>query len=152
MSDMNRDDDGYAIAFHSPARSLSFASFDSYSSPSFSLPGLSVPQRKGAWTRSSLLSSPRATPSGRLSTVINDAAQSRVSSAFPARNQTITTSLTADARLPTADGEQAWICAIAESRGTGNEVGIAMLDSNTGRCVLSQASNSWLPWDVERRM
>lgn len=49
-------------------------------------------------------------------------------------------SQTADDHLTIADGESLWICAIVESRGSGKEIGVALMESGTGRCVLSQAS------------
>jgi hypothetical protein len=39
----------------------------------------------------------------------------------------------------------AWICAVLENRGTGREVGIAMMEKETGHCILTQASLSLLP-------
>ncbi|PWN98876.1 hypothetical protein FA09DRAFT_296615 [Tilletiopsis washingtonensis] len=36
----------------------------------------------------------------------------------------------------------AWICAVLENRGTGREVGIAMMEKETGHCILTQASLS----------
>lgn len=44
----------------------------------------------------------------------------------------------------TPDGEEAWICSIAESRGVGKEVGVALFESSTNRCILTQASTVYI--------
>jgi hypothetical protein len=57
-------------------------------------------------------------------------------------SSTMTSSRSTDnIALAALEGENAWICAIAEGRGTGKEVGVALLEADTGRCVLSQASS-----------
>lgn len=43
-------------------------------------------------------------------------------------------------QLNVSGGENPWVCALIESRGTGKEMGAALFDMTTGRCILTQVS------------
>jgi hypothetical protein len=153
------DDDPCSSATPSTLRSLPFASF---SSSSFSLPGFSSPSTSERTHGSGSLRATNSSPSllrfspsssrfqqGSHDSTIRtaDSGTSKLSS-LPNSSKSRDASFCGAKRSKTSSediltaiqGDDSWICAIAEGRGTGKEVGVAMLESGTGRCVLSQAS------------